>query len=208
MVELDTLLSTIENPMRRRILRALVKEPHYPLQLSKELGVSQQAVVKNLEVLERNGLVSSCRQSSSIGPDRILYRPCRRFSITIDLYDGMFETRMTGFDEMETGEGAEEPAAEPPAEFGSIMEMLSELDDELEEIGKERMKVIRKRSRLVRGFLDDVSDIVPGYAHRDLLYEMMNNPRMDLSSLSEEMDANAANINRMVDDIKVLLETR
>ena len=57
MMDLDILLSMVENPTRRKILESLVKEPHYPLQLSKELGISQQAVMKNLNMLEKNGMV-------------------------------------------------------------------------------------------------------------------------------------------------------
>ena len=46
-VGFDESLSILENPTRRSILRHLVKEPHYPLQLSELLDVSQQAVVKH-----------------------------------------------------------------------------------------------------------------------------------------------------------------
>ena len=70
MMDLDILLSMVENPTRRKILESLVKEPHYPLQLSKELGISQQAVMKNLNMLEKNGMVVSYQVSSSIGPMR------------------------------------------------------------------------------------------------------------------------------------------
>ena len=61
MMDLDVLLSMIKNPTRRKILESLVKMPRYPLQLSKELGISQQAVMKNLSVLEKNGMVVSYR---------------------------------------------------------------------------------------------------------------------------------------------------
>ena len=66
MMDLDILLSMVENPTRRKILESLVKEPHYPLQLSKELGISQQAVMKNLNMLEKNGMVVSYQVSSSM----------------------------------------------------------------------------------------------------------------------------------------------
>ena len=54
--DLDMLLAAIGNPTRRRILRKLVKETHYPLQLSKELSVSQQSIMKHLKVLEESDL--------------------------------------------------------------------------------------------------------------------------------------------------------
>ena len=62
MDDIDMLLSMVENPTRRRILEAIVREPHYPLQLSKELGISQQAVMKNLSLMEQNGLVDEMIQ--------------------------------------------------------------------------------------------------------------------------------------------------
>ena len=77
MTDMDSILSIVENPTRRRILQAVVREPHYPLQLSKELGISQQAVVKNLALMEREGLVESYRESSNRGTNRILYKTTR-----------------------------------------------------------------------------------------------------------------------------------
>src|SRR3989442_12881605 len=72
---LDGLLRVLENPTRRRILERLARESHYPLQLSRELGVSQQAVVKHLRSLEASGLVTSPEEKSDLGgPNR---RACR-----------------------------------------------------------------------------------------------------------------------------------
>ncbi len=62
-MDIDDLLAMVENPTRRRILELLTSGPSYPLQLSKELGVSQQAVMKNLVLMERNGMVVSYRES-------------------------------------------------------------------------------------------------------------------------------------------------
>ena len=94
MMDLDVLLSMVENPTRRKILESLVKEPHYPLQLSKELGISQQAVMKNLNMLEKNGMVVSYQVSSSIGPMRTVYEPNSEFTLVIDMRNGMFSARM------------------------------------------------------------------------------------------------------------------
>ena len=94
MMDLDILLSMVENPTRRKILESLVKEPHYPLQLSKELGISQQAVMKNLNMLEKNGMVVSYQVSSSMGPMRTVYEPNSEFTLVIDMRNGMFSARM------------------------------------------------------------------------------------------------------------------
>ena len=104
MTDMDSILSIVENPTRRKILQAVVREPHYPLQLSKELGISQQAVVKNLNLMEREGLVVSYRESSDRGPDRIFYKPSSEFTITIDMRNSMFEMRMISTGERMEGE--------------------------------------------------------------------------------------------------------
>ena len=52
MDDIDRLLTIIENRTRRRILEMITEAPSYPLQISKELGVSQQAIMKNLALME------------------------------------------------------------------------------------------------------------------------------------------------------------
>ena len=94
MTDIDELLSIIENPTRRRILEYLTREPSYPLQLSKELGVSQQAIMKNLALMEQTGMLMSHPEESSMGPTRTVYAPSRQFTLMIDLHGNMFTTRL------------------------------------------------------------------------------------------------------------------
>jgi len=87
----DLVLRLVENPLRRRILQKLALEARYTLELSKELGVSQQAICKHLRLLEEAGLVSSHIQKSSCGPPRLYYTPTRHYSISIAFGPSMFE---------------------------------------------------------------------------------------------------------------------
>jgi len=92
---LDGLLSALENPTRRKILERLARESHYPLQLSKELGVSQQAVVKHLRALEECGLVMSSEEKSDLGgPNRRAYRAQQYLSVQIDVGPSLFHAMM------------------------------------------------------------------------------------------------------------------
>ncbi|RLF61405.1 MAG: hypothetical protein DRN37_01105, partial [Thermoplasmata archaeon] len=85
-IELDVILSVLENPVRREILKRLSRETNYPLQLSKELNVSQQALMKHLKVLEENEFVESTEEKSDKGgPPRKVYSPKRRYCIRIDI---------------------------------------------------------------------------------------------------------------------------
>lgn len=85
-MELDRILSILENPIRRKILMKLSRDTNYPLQLSRELNVSQQAIMKHLKVLEDNSFVSSYEERSDRGgPPRRIYVPMRRYCVRIDI---------------------------------------------------------------------------------------------------------------------------
>ena len=83
--EVDELFYLLENPTRRRILQLLSVERLYPLQLSREIDVTQQAVVKHLRILEQHGLVKSRDEPSTRGPNRRVYKASREVSLHIDI---------------------------------------------------------------------------------------------------------------------------
>ncbi len=91
--DIDEIFSLLENPTRRRILRLLSLETHYPLQLAHELGISQQAIGKHIRILEDHGFIRSHEEPSDIGgPPRKVYAPTHRFSIRVDMGPGLFQT--------------------------------------------------------------------------------------------------------------------
>ena len=91
--DIDEIFRVLENPTRRQILRLLSQETHYPLQIARELGISQQAVGKHIRVLEDHGLIRSFEEPSSVGgPPRKSYVPTRRISMRVDLGPGMYQT--------------------------------------------------------------------------------------------------------------------
>ena len=75
--DVDELFYLLENPTRRRILQLLSVERLYPLkmhkQLSKDMDVTQQAIVKHLKILEEHGIVQSRDEPSNRGPNRRVY---------------------------------------------------------------------------------------------------------------------------------------
>lgn len=146
MDEIDRLLSLVENPTRRRILESLVREPSYPLRLSKELGVSQQAVMKNLVLMEQNGLVSSSRADSDMGPSRIVYSPNSEFTLVVEMGYGRFTARMTG------PRMAEEDMQE--ATRSQILDRIGEIDKEIGYLEKRRAALMQERDALTEALGD------------------------------------------------------
>ncbi len=132
MDELDILLSLIENPTRRRILERIVEEPSYPLQLSRELGVSTQAVMKNLALLEQGGVVVRTDVRSDMGPNRAVYSPNMEFTLVVDMREHAFSTRLIGYDGT-----------------GDAEERIEEIDRRIGELDRERARLLSERSRIV-----------------------------------------------------------
>ena len=189
-MDLDVLLSMVENPTRRKILGSLVKMPRYPLQLSKELGISQQAVMKNLSVLEKNGMVVSYRESSSMGPDRIVYEPSSEFTLIIDMRNGMFSARMI------------EPEGEKKDvdvdNLRNMREKINEIDTKLCQLEKEYSELIRERESI----LSSVISVQDGYVRKNLAYELLNKPNRSVEQLSEDLNVRSDVIRDMIDDIE------
>ena len=198
MMDLDVLLSMVENPTRRKILESLVKEPHYPLQLSKELGISQQAVMKNLNMLEKNGMVVSYQVSSSMGPMRTVYEPNSEFTLVIDMRNGMFSARMIEPSEDEK-EGFDDVKMES---LKKTRQTISEIDQKIEELNKERSKLIREREQVMGSALSSLNGTGCGYAHRNLMYEILNEPERSMEQLSEDLDARPEVVKGLINDIE------
>ena len=143
MDELDVLLSIVENPTRRRILESLVREPSYPLRLSKELGISQQAVMKNLSLMESNGLVESCRVDSDMGPMRILYTPSSEFTLVVEMHSSMFSAKVIG----PPGDAHGKVGDMDP---GEASRRIGEIDERIEALDRERAGLVSERNALAR----------------------------------------------------------
>jgi len=142
MTDIDELLSIIENPTRRRILEYLTREPSYPLQLSKELGISQQAVMKNLALMEQTGMLTSYPEESNMGPTRTVYAPKQHFTLVIDLHDSMFTARLIPSD----GEEIVETAVRDTEE---AIERLRDLDSRMAELDRQRAALLGERNSIM-----------------------------------------------------------
>ncbi|MFQ6074664.1 MAG: ArsR/SmtB family transcription factor [Candidatus Bathyarchaeia archaeon] len=67
------LLRIIGNETRRRILALLSEGPHYVLEISKKLDVTQPAILKHLAILQEAGLVENYMRESRLGASRKYY---------------------------------------------------------------------------------------------------------------------------------------
>ncbi len=190
MVVLDELLSVIENPTRRKILEALVREPHYPLQLSKELGMSQQAIMKHLKVLEGYHLVKSFQEESDLGgPMRKKYCPALNFTIVMDLGPNMFNAELQTREHIVraiTARGKGVGQEELDLQVRQLRESMAEIDRQLLELQQRREELLEEKERT----MDEVSSLIarlPDYQVRKVMYEFISRPDLDPEEIARAL---------------------
>ena len=216
MVDFDEALTILENPTRRQILKRLVKEPHYPLQLSELLDVSQQAVVKHLKVLEESGFVDSERvPSEKGGPPKKMYTVNQSFSLRLDLGPDLFRAEHRS---IPSGGPMRLSNRLPPELDGVVdrlgtrrklpmveaMGVLSELDSALERIDGHRDAVIALHQQVMKKVSPSISEQSGTYEERQLAHAMMSHPRrpLDLDAFSQGLRIQSMHAEEMMDTLR------
>lgn len=90
-IDSNLILNILGNETRRKILSVLSEEPMYFNQLSKQIGIGQQAILRHMQALEDAGLVKAYHRKSILGaPKRKYYCLNTSFSITISISQDSF----------------------------------------------------------------------------------------------------------------------
>ncbi len=176
--------------MRRKILEALVREPHYPLQLSKELRMSQQAIMKHLKVLESYDMVRSYTEQSDLGgPARRLYLPALNFTIIVDIGPNLFNTELVAREVEEEQKRAQKKKMtmkEFARRIASLREEVARLDEELDELQQRREELIEGKEEI----LDEVGELIDqidDYQLRRIIYEFASRPDLTPEEIAKEL---------------------
>ncbi|MGD0056391.1 MAG: helix-turn-helix domain-containing protein [Methanomassiliicoccales archaeon] len=211
MNDLDMLLSIIENPTRRKILEALVREPNYPLKLSKELQMSQQTIMKHLKVLEDSELVRSHPEESDRGgPNRKLYVPTSEFTIIVDVGPGLFNAEIVmpeDSDRLIDQNGTlSEPQGQPiergfKEEVDSLRGSILNIDKELEDLHAKRASLIRLKEQTIEMARKFVENSVDNYQVRRIVYESIKKPSLSSQQIGRELGIRDEMVQDVMDEL-------
>jgi len=194
-VELDAVLRVLSSPTRREILSRLVTETHYPLQLSRELGVSQQAIMKHMKVLEEAGLVRGVAEPSDQGgPPRTAFKLTSSLTIAIDLGPSLFSAQMEVHEDGGRNDG-KRAGAVPEGPREALAMRLAEVSREISDIGREVAHLDHRRAELVERkmrLLDDAHKVISAmtdeYLSRRILYWVTETDEFSVPLLSERFN--------------------
>ena len=201
----DELLDILGNDTRRRILGILADEPKYFIQLSRELGVSQQAVLKHLSLLEGAGLVSSFRAKSELAaPDRKYYRLKRSLYLTVGIMGDTVELDLTeigdvkGFEDDNSSKEGMRFRAEthrltqernPSATIQMAESLLKEIDERIDRLEEEQVGLLTIRQEIMQTAHAAIRESLQEELHRKIMYEVLGRQRMTVEELADILNA-------------------
>ncbi|MGB1419526.1 MAG: ArsR/SmtB family transcription factor [Poseidonia sp.] len=220
MADIDQALYLLQNKTRRQILERLAREPHYPMQLSELIGVSQPAVVKHLKELEKGGMVSKNKvPSEKGGPPRTIYAVERAMSIHVDIGPDLFrceERKLPAGGPMRLSSNL--PAASVPiaeslsgrkkiavaeglAHMRSLANVLEELDAQRDALISLHQHVRQRVSAAVEADFDS-------YQERSIIQSMVEatGDRIDLTALVQQELAGHTNVGEVITALRSRLE--
>ena len=205
-LSVDDLLRILENPMRRKILERLVKESHYPLQLARELRVSQQAVVKHLRVLEEGQLVESREEPSDIGgPPRRAYSAKRALSVTIDVGPSLFRTEVRMLEPPTAGRREFAHYGDGLARIqgtGDVRrrvrmaaELVERIDREIGGLDGKRAQLVAIKDHVLSRAHHDAERLFSSYQERSVLYALLDEGLRAASDLAARLEMRESVVN-------------
>ncbi|PYB68740.1 transcriptional regulator [Thermoplasma sp. Kam2015] len=148
MDDIDLFISAIENSTRREIIKMLTQlERSYALELSKSIGLSQQAILKQLDLLEKANLVTSIGfVPSDLGAKRKIYLPSGFSSVFIDYGRNFFAIRRIPIETKETRiEG-----------MGDAMKRLRDINRQIDDLTRMRTDLIKEKDSLITAIKDSL----------------------------------------------------
>jgi predicted transcriptional regulator len=199
--DLDSILITIENPVRRRIIKSLSEEPSYQLRLSKELGFSQQLVAKHLDTMEDAGMVSSLLEESPRGPRRKEYLLRKSVSLSIDFAPNLFRARVLTFNTApEGGEAGDEisaltskvtevmNSAGDRQKLGPMADLVAEIDKRLLNIEDERTLLLYFRNMSMNQAAKLIAGLDKAVERKRALHRMIERHERGIQGIAKSLD--------------------
>ena len=213
--EIGEFLDLLGNNTRRRILESLTNEPKYFIQLSKEIGVSQQAVLKHLFLLENFGLIESFKAKSNLAaPDRKYFQLNRSVYLSIGITGNSMEITMEnikGPNKIRSKNNmaieSKEVSIKKDKEITDILKntkhklellakRMQELEDEKIHLLKEKQQILEITHQVIRESLEE------DLARRILYSNLISREIIDIEELSEILNTREKEIKIVVKSLE------
>ena len=169
--EIEGLFEALENNTRREILRRLILDDTYAFEMSRMIGVSQQAINKQLEMLLKANLISVVGViPSSSGASRKIYRPTGFSTMIVDYSRNFFEVKRYPI-EIEH-DGNVDITSDSNLD---LLRNLREINGKIENVMAEREKLVKKKDAVLGKLNQKVGSFSSDPMTRDILLTFLDN---------------------------------
>jgi len=204
----ELILDVIGNSTRRKILAALSDEPMYFNQLSKEIGIGQQSILRHMQFLEDSGLITSYAEKSDLGArDRKYYKLNSAFSLTVALSQDTFAIKKQKMVESRYNESKKfyEKYDSTPSGTGKALTYLQsnlmEIEDEISNL-ESRLNDLRALKQLILKQLHQIGrESFEGHLDREVLYDIVEDRGRRKNDKSGEKEFNRKRVSRLAETL-------
>jgi len=222
--DIDILLDVLGNDTRRRILQLLADEPRYFIQLSKDLGVSQQAVLKHLELLERHGFVSSYEEESAYAaPKRKYFQLNKSCMLAIGITRDAVEFVFRDIPQQQIEDASEEDRelrsfsreasqiekeTDIAKKLNQSDRLLKEINERLTALTQTEIGLLRLKQRVTKSAHEAIRESFDEELQRQILYETLGEQKHpNIDQLSAILDTREKEISAALRVLRQRLST-
>ncbi|MCW4008175.1 MAG: ArsR family transcriptional regulator [Candidatus Bathyarchaeota archaeon] len=207
--QIDAILTAIENPIRRRIIKRLSQEPSYPLEIAKELGIGQQLVAAHLAMMERHGIVSSSLEDSPYGPKRRLYFLNKSACVTISFGPHLYNEQVFAFESLPNNLSKDYDAllrriseSKQNESLESLYKLITEIDEKISRIEDERTALLYIRNLAMKRVADILNTQARSTVEKRILYFLLDERCEDIEKISTDLNLREAVIRETLKKLK------
>ncbi len=212
-VEVNKILGILGNETRRRIIHLLAEEPHYFIQIAKELGISQQAILKHLELLESFGLISSYRKESDLSaPHRKYYHLNRSLYLSIEITKDNVNISLRNIENQHNiNDSSENTIIDYDLNsmvvnnerlsdlLKSSSSLLRKIDQRIVDLESQKVNLLEQKQNIIRKMHVAIRDNFDNILERSVLYSILaSDSPLNIEFLSDKLDVREKEIERCV----------
>ncbi len=206
--QIDSIFYVLGNKTRRDILFALSDEPMYFNQISKQVGIGQQAMLRHMQTLVDSGFVSTYGEKSDFGaPDRKYYRLDSSFNLSISLSEDEF---VIDYDDEKipdkkleslTDEKFRQIPDDPSIALGILRKYLTGIDVNIQNMQTEINNLKAIKQMLLQKMHQIGHDNFVSL-ERKIIYKMMRENPSSLTELSQMVNENKSEVLNTLKDLQ------
>lgn len=208
---INLLLSLVENPIRRKIIKRLSQEPSYALELAKEIGVGQQLVTSHLSKMEQEGLVTSNIESSPYGPNRKLYFLKTSSYLTVSFGPHLYSEEIFTFENLPSSlsndaknllNRANTIETCKECKIAPIAKLIADIDRTLEQLENEKKVLLYIRNLTMWQACKELDALERSHDEKRILHFIIDEQTSDVGSISETLNLRESAIREILERLK------